>query len=382
VGVAVLSPCDTIHRWELRSNGGGVFLTALQAVRAALSRASIQGIIITRPENRFYCSGFTGSAGALLITPDTALLLTDFRYTQQAAIQAPDFTVVRTDANPMNTLSASISALSLPSIAFESDYSTVSWLVSLKERSPEVELIPTDSFVENVRAVKRPEEIEKLKVASRLADDCFSHILPFIKAGVRELDIALEMEFFMRKKGATALAFDVIAASGERSSMPHGRASEKVIETGDLLTLDFGAVVDGYCSDLTRTVVIGTPTVEQRKVYDTVKKAQGAAVEAIAPGLSCRAADGVARKIITDAGFGKYFGHGLGHGVGVVVHESPRLSPSAPAEAVLVAGNVTSIEPGIYMPGWGGVRIEDLLVVTDAGFQNLNRSTKELIEIG
>lgn len=353
---------------------------ALPRLRSAMDRLALRALIITRPENRFYLSGFTGSNGALLITPDQAVLVTDFRYTQQARAQAPTFSVKQA-ADLQDELALLISGYVSSAVGFESDHVTVAWLDKMRAKAPGAELVPVEGLVESVRAVKTADELEKIANACELVDRGFEFILGKIRAGVREVDIALELEFFLKRNGAERLAFDIIVASGQRSSLPHGRASAKVIEYGEFVTIDVGAVLDGYCSDMTRTVVVGQASPEQRSIYDLVLGAQLAALSEIRAGRLCREIDGVARDIITAAGHGEHFGHGLGHGLGVVVHELPRLSRVA-GETRLEPGNVVSVEPGVYIDGWGGVRIEDLVAVTEDGYRNFTASPKHLIQLG
>jgi len=362
-----------------KTNTGGVLLhTVLDRVRQALADTGLGGIIVARPENRFYLSGFTGSAGVLLITKSDAVLLTDFRYVEQARQQSPAFRAVQ--VTNLHDGLAEMFAGSGAELGFESDYVTVSWLDEFKQRGVAHRLVPAKGLVEKMRAVKTAGELNKIARACEIVDVGFGHILDSLRPGLREIDIALELEFFMRRHGAQALAFDMIVASGKRSAMPHGRASAKRIETGDFVTFDIGVVVDGYCSDMTRTVVVGKASTKQERVYDTVLKAQTAALECIRAGARCSEVDGVARRLIAEAGHAEHFGHGLGHGVGVAVHEQPRLSPVA-GDAVLEAGNVVSVEPGIYVDGWGGVRIEDLVAVTEDGLRNFTTSPKQLIQL-
>lgn len=232
-------------------------------------------------------------------------------------------------------------------------------------------------MISEQREIKDEEEIAKIRAAEKLGDEAFSYVLNFIKPGISELDVAFELEFFMRKNGASGLSFDTIAASGIRSAMPHGVASEKIIEKGDLLTLDFGCVLDGYCSDMTRTVAVGSIDSKGKEIYETVLAAQKAGLEYIAKGKVCSGADAAARKVITEAGYGKNFGHALGHSVGIEIHESPTLSPKC--DKILVPGNVVTVEPGIYIENFVGVRIEDLVLITDSGVENFTHSEKELI---
>lgn len=348
----------------------------LKGLRQALKGHQVDAFLITRPENRAYMCGFTGSAGALIITSDKALLVTDFRYIEQATAQASEFEVIKQGAVLTDTLRQALEGAGVRRLAFEKEYVSYADYERYRDKLG-VELVPVDGAVEKLRQVKDPEEVEAIRRAAAIGDKAFRHILDFLRPGLREDEVALELEFQMRKMDATGLAFDIIVASGPRSSLPHGRASERVIQQGDFVKMDFGCVVDGYCSDMTRTVVLGEPTEKQREIYDIVLEAQVTSLKAVRPGLTGREIDEVARKVIADRGYGDYFGHGLGHGVGRMVHEGPRVSVLG--EDPLVPGNVVTIEPGVYLPGWGGVRIEDLVIVTETGADVLTGSPKELI---
>lgn len=347
----------------------------LAALRSFLAAQELAGVVIAKPENRRYFSGFTGSSGVLLVTPDRARMLTDFRYIEQATREASDFAVVRHGSDLYETLSAEVSAAGGARIGFESDFTA--W--DAYRKLGEIVVQPVPVHLDKLRMVKDEAELAALRVAVRLADNAFSHILPFLKPGVSERDIALELEFFMRKMGAEKAAFDIIVASGRRSALPHGRASDKRIAAGELVTMDFGAVYEGYHSDITRTVVVGKADARQREVYGLVRAAQQAGLDAVAAGRTCREADGAARKVIAEAGYGDYFGHGLGHGLGLAIHEEPRLSPVC--DITLAANMTVTVEPGVYLPEWGGVRIEDTVVVTDTGVEILTASSKELLEL-
>ncbi|MDF2572698.1 MAG: ypdF [Sporomusa sp.] len=338
----------------------------------------LDGIVITKPENRQYFSGFTGSSGMLVISKQSPKLLTDFRYIEQAKQQAPLYEVVRHGTSIYESLSEAIKQLGLVRIGFESDF--VTWEVhqKLAYSLVGVELIPVK--LDALRMVKDQYELDVLTKAVEIADSAFNEVLKVLKPGLTELDIALELEYQMRKLGAEKTAFDTIIASGVRGALPHGKASSKIIEVGDFVTMDFGAVYQGYHSDMTRTVVIGKANDKQRTIYNIVLAAQLAGVKAVKAGKIGKEVDQVSRQIINDAGYGEYFGHGLGHGVGLFIHEEPRLSPAGDNE--LAEGMVVSVEPGIYLPGWGGVRIEDLVVVSAAGCTILTTSSKDLIEIG
>ncbi len=337
----------------------------------------VDALLISKPENRFYISGFRGSAGTVLITATQAYLLTDFRYIEQATNEAPAFEIVRTGQPEKDALKDLVTAQDIKRLGFERDYVTYAGYEGLKKRLEETQLVPVEDVVRKLRMVKDETEIEHMQAAANIAEAAFQEILPLIQVGRSEAEIALELEIAMRRRGAERLAFPIIAASGPRSSLPHGAPTDRVLQPGDFLTLDFGAVSGGYCSDMTRTVVLGEPSAKQKEIYDIVLKAQLEAQAAIKPGLKGGDIDKIARDIIADAGYGEYFGHGLGHGVGLQVHEGPRAGRAS--EDILEPGMVVTIEPGIYIPDFGGVRIEDMVLVTDSGHKNFNHSSKELL---
>lgn len=334
------------------------------------------GVLILSPYNMQYFSGFTGGEGALLITKDKRLLFTDSRYTEQAQGEAADFEVI--EWKGLNDLCHNVNELNLKGLAFEDNYMTALYLNRLKEKIG-AEFMGKGAEIDELRAVKEPWEIEKIAKAEEIGDKAFTHILGFIKEGITEREIAAELEYFMKKQGADKTSFDTISISGAKTSMPHGRPDNKKIEKGDFITLDFGCVYEGYCSDMTRTVVLGKASEKQKEIYDIVLKAQLEGLSAIKSGIKCAAADKAARDIIEKAGYGKYFGHSLGHGVGLLIHENPTLSPKS--EATLKDNMVVSCEPGIYIPEFGGVRIEDLVCVSGDKCRILSKSTKKLTEI-
>ena len=265
-------------------------------------------------------------------------------------------------------------------VAVENHRLTLAEFDNLKEKLPSVQFVTTSALqnaIEEIRIVKSDSEIEKIKAAQRIAEEAFDHILTFIKEGMTEKEISLELDFYMLSHGADALSFETIAVAGKNSSMPHGVPGEYRVQKGDFITMDYGAVVDGYHSDMTRTVCLGEPTDKMREVYDTVLKAQLEGLRVLCDGITGSEADAAAREIIEKAGYGKNFGHGLGHGVGVEIHEAPRLSPKAPH--TLKSGHVVTVEPGIYLPDEFGVRIEDMAVITENGHINLTSCPKELI---
>ncbi|GAX90897.1 M24 family metallopeptidase [Effusibacillus lacus] len=349
----------------------------LTRLREQIANQPVDGMLILKPENRRYISGFTGSAGYLLVTSSDAVLITDFRYTEQAREQAPHFRVVEHGSSAPEAIRSELTALGVKRLGFEKDYLTYSLYSIYKDKFEGVELEPTEGIVEKLRAVKDDQEIEWIRQAARIADDAFSHILAYLKPGARERDIALELEYFMRRKGAKSSSFDIIVASGVRSSFPHGVASDKLLERGDFVKMDFGALYEGYCSDITRTVVLGEPSDKQREIYNIVLEAQMYALEHIKPGMSGKEADALARDIIKEKGYGEHFGHSLGHGLGLYIHEEPRLSTLS--SDILQPGMVVTVEPGIYIPGMGGVRIEDDVAITETGLEILTASTKELV---
>ncbi|MGE5576866.1 MAG: M24 family metallopeptidase [Syntrophothermus sp.] len=348
----------------------------LGRIRDYLRFSGLDAVIITKPENFRYLSGFTGE-GLLLITAEKALLLTDFRYTQQALQQAPEFEIVRTGIPSVNTLADEVEKVGVKKAGFESEHVTVNVLLSWQEKLKGVSLEPLEGVVGKIRMVKDQEEQNTIRKAVEIADQAFKQILSRIIPGVTEREVALELEFIMKRAGAEKLGFDTIIASGPRAALPHGVASDRVIAAGDLVTLDFGCFYQGYTSDMTRTVVVGQATDRQREIYNVVLEAQSAGLRAVRAGLRGSEVDAVARQVIADAGYGEYFGHGLGHGVGLEIHEAPRLAQSD--DTLLAPGMVVTVEPGIYIPEWGGVRIEDMVVVTEDGCEVLTQSTKELI---
>lgn len=350
----------------------------LSRLRASLAAKGLTAAVVSRPENRAYLSGFTGSAGLLLVTEATAYLITDFRYVEQAKAQAPEFTVVK----PATTNFALVAELLCDAgphrIGYEGDFVTVDEFGIYRQFLTDHELIAATGLVEGLRMIKDEGEAAAMRRAAAVADEGFARILPLIKPGVTERDLALELEYQMKKLGAEALAFDIITASGVRSSLPHGRASAKRIEHGDLVTFDFGALVDGYCSDMTRTVGVGALSEKQREIYAIVLEAQLRGVAACRAGMTGKALDDVCRDYIKEQGYGEMFGHGTGHGVGRFIHEGPKVNPRGEAD-VLQTGMVVTVEPGIYLPGWGGVRIEDMVLVQENGCEVMTRTPKDLI---
>ena len=345
----------------------------------SILKTDCDAIIITSPENRRYFTGFNSSAGYLIITKKEAVFFTDSRYIEAATSKittCKSLLLKRID----DTIVPYLKELNIKNIYLETERLTVAELYSLKksfgfcnvEAKEEV-----DEVINNLRAIKTDYEVECIKKAQKIAEDAFSHILTFIKEGVTEKEIALELDFYMLSHGAEAVSFETIAVSGKNSSMPHGVPSDKKIEKGDFITMDFGAMYNGYHSDMTRTVIVGEPSEKQKEVYETVLKAQKASLAVLKNGVTGFDADKVGRDIIDAKGYKENFGHGTGHGVGVEIHESPNLSPFS--KATLQKGNVVTVEPGIYIPNEFGVRIEDMALITEDGFINLTNCEKELI---
>ena len=327
-------------------------------------------VFISGQANILYYSGFTSEDAFLIISHDKAVIITDSRYTIQAKIQSPDFELIDISCGITEILKQ------FPeNIWYEEDELTVGQFNQIVSENKN--FIPRQSEISFFRKFKDEYEINKIRQAEQIGDAAFSHILDYIKVGMTETEIALELEFFMRKQGASGLSFETIAASGVRSCMPHGTATDKKIENGDFLTLDFGCIFEGYCSDMTRTVAIGSVSEKQKEIYDTVLKAQTTALSEISVGKKCCDIDKTARNIIKDAGYGEYFGHGLGHSVGIMIHEAPTLSTRC--IELISEGNTLTVEPGIYIPDLFGVRIEDLVAVHNGKVENLTSSPKELI---
>ncbi len=350
--------------------------------RNVLKERKLDALLVSSEENRRYLSGFTGSAGYLFITQDDAALATDFRYYEQVEQQAPDFRLVRVTGGS-SWLPDVVAETGARRIGFESDDMTVAvhqqLIRTLKESSAlegkRVRLAPTTGITVELRALKEPNEMELLQRAIDISDQAIDRVAPTIKAGQTETEVAWQLELAMRELGAESISFDTIVGSGPNAALPHHRAGERVIQEGESIVIDMGAKYEGYCSDLTRTIVVGTPDEMFRRVYDTVLGAQLTAMATVQPGMTGAEADGLARKVIEDAGYGDNFGHGLGHGVGLAVHEHPRVGLRS--EDVLQEGMVFTIEPGIYLSGWGGVRIEDVVVLEKSGARPLSKAIKQ-----
>lgn len=349
----------------------------LLQLRKSMEALQLEAFLITNPYNRRYISGFTGSAGFVLVTAAKAYFLADFRYVTQAKEQAPAFEVVEHASKPMLTVKELLDGLGLNQVGFEQNDLTFAIYRSYEADLPGITVVPTSHVVEKLRMYKDEGELAIMQEACDLADKTFAHMTQFLRPGLTENEAALELEFFMRKHGASGTAFDTIIASGERSALPHGVASDRVLGNNEFVKMDFGAIYKGYCSDITRTVVLGQPSEKHKEIYNIVLEAQLACLAGLKPGMTGIEGDALARDVIKKAGYGDCFGHGTGHSLGLQVHENPRLSPAC--DVVFEPGMTVTVEPGIYLPGFGGVRIEDDVVFTETGIKILTKSTKELL---
>ena len=327
-----------------------------------------------------YLSGYSGSNGLILMSPDACVFLTDFRYKDQAKQQVTNMTVIVVERELFSSLAG------LPQVkkkrvklGFEAHHLSCKTYQTLRSLLPECLMVPTEKLVELLTVTKDNGEVAKIRKAVEITDRVFSEILDFIEPGVSELDVAAEIEYRMKRRGSSTPYYETIVASGKRSALPHGVASGKKIRKGEFVTLDFGAVYDGYTADLTRTVVVGKANRRQREIYNTVLKAQKLAISKARAGMQACYLDRLARELIKRAGYGKYFGHGLGHGIGLQIHDNPAVNPTN--QQPLEPGMVITIEPGIYIPDWGGVRIEDDVLITQKGCRVLNQAEKSLIEL-
>lgn len=351
-------------------------MSKLTQLKEHIQNLGLDGMIIAKLTNYRYLSGFTGSSAYLLVTARKNILLTDFRYVEQAIKEAPEFEVVMYRLPLTDTLRELIEKEKITRIGLEKETVTLGVYEEFTANIPGVSFIPAADPVQHLRRVKLPEELDKIRKAAEITDKGFLHILDFIRVGMTEREVALELEFFTKRLGSERNAFEFIVASGERGALPHGVASSKTLNKGDLVTLDIGCVYQGYHSDMTRTIMLGKPDHKQEAIYSQVLRAQEAVLQAIRPGMTGAQADAIARGIISEAGYGNEFGHGLGHGVGLDIHEGPRLAPQD--QSILEPGMVVTVEPGIYLPGWGGVRIEDLVVITREGCEIISKSPKQL----
>ena len=333
----------------------------------------IDGFLVSDLKNLNYLTGFDGEGFALIGVSGKNYLLTDSRYTEQAEKESPDYKIITDEPKKKNArilaLKKIIEKNKIKKIAFESNSLSYADFERYSDNFKSIRFLPTKNVIEQIRMIKDKEEIIKIKKAAQITTESLKDVFEIIEPGIRELDIASELAYTMRKKGAQKESFDIIVVSGERSSLIHGKPSEKKIVEGELIIIDVGANYHNYNSDITRTIIMGRESQKQKEIFSIVLEAQKAALDFLKPGVKCKEVDSVARDIITKKGYGKYFGHGLGHGVGLDIHELPRVSFSD--DTVLLPGMVITIEPGIYLPEVGGVRIEDSVLITEEGYEIL-----------
>lgn len=351
-------------------------MVKLAKLRQALIDNNLDGLLISNEFNRRYMTNFTGTSGVAIVSQTDAVFITDFRYTEQAAVQVKDFRIVQHTKTIFEEVADQTAKMGIKMLGFEKESVTYG-IYELIKKLVKDELVPVTGLVEKIRLIKTEQEINIIKAACEIADNAFTHILGFIEPGKTELEVSNELEFFMRKQGAASSSFDTIVASGLRSALPHGVATDKIIEKGDFVTLDFGALYNGYISDITRTIAVGQPSEKLVEMYYTVLESQALALEKVGPGMTGIEADAVARDYLKSKGYGEAFGHSTGHGIGLEVHEGPGLSFRS--KTVLEPNMVVTIEPGVYIPGVGGVRIEDDIIITQTGNELITHSKKDLI---
>ncbi|GEL03751.1 M24 family metallopeptidase [Rummeliibacillus stabekisii] len=342
----------------------------------ALNSQNLDGLLITNNYNLRYMTGFTGTSGVAVVSQKEAVFITDFRYTEQASKQITGYRIVEHKGTIIEEIAAIVKELGIKSLGFEKDVVSYSMYEAYSKVIP-ADLVGVTDLIEIIRLVKTEDELKTIKAACQIADETFEHIIQFIKPGKTELEVSNELEFYMRKLGATSSSFDTIVASGVRSALPHGVATDKIIEKGDFVTLDYGALYNGYISDMTRTVAVGEPSEQLKEIYQIVLEAELLGLEKFKPGMTGKEADAICRDYIKEHGYGDAFGHSTGHGIGLEVHEGPGLSFRS--NITLEPGMVVTCEPGIYLPGVGGVRIEDDTLITETGNEKLTHAPKELI---
>lgn len=350
-------------------------------IRKFMEQCGADAVLITDPMNMRYFSGFKGGEGAVYLSKNRQVLITDSRYTE-AASKESDFELIEEGGGRKRyqILETLLKEDGAESVAYEDLSMRCSELFDFQEKLPHIkEWVRLGDKADACRMIKTQEEIEKMAKAASIADEALEKLLGELEIGMTEKECTARLEYLMKKLGADGTSFDTIFASGIHSSMPHAVPTDKKLEKGDFVTIDFGCKVDGYCSDMTRTVVMGKANARQREIYYTVLEANEKALDALKAGVIGKDIDAIARKVIADAGYSEYFGHGLGHSVGLYIHEEPRLSPAE--NRAIEAGMIETVEPGIYIPGWGGVRIEDMVVVTETGFEFLCHAPKALIEL-
>ncbi|HEX2949708.1 MAG TPA: aminopeptidase P family protein [Armatimonadota bacterium] len=351
-------------------------LSRIERLRLRMTEHGVTILLVTKWEHVLYLSGFSGSSGALIVSADHAFLVSDFRYVLQADQEAPDWTFIQAEHSLFMTIAETLASLTPTAVAFEPDSLSVTHYQQLVDESRKASytLQAAPGLIESLRLTKEPEELACIREAVRITDEAYHHLTRLAKPGVTEEDLALEAEWYMRRHGAEGVAFSLIVAAGEHSALPHAQPGPRALQPGDLVVVDMGARYAHYCADMTRTFAVAETTPIAREIYHICALAQRAGVQNIKPGMSGHQADTIVRDIIERAEYGEYFGHGTGHGVGLEIHESPRISRHT--DAILPTGAVVTVEPGIYLPDVGGVRIEDLTVLTDGGLEILTQAAK------
>jgi Xaa-Pro aminopeptidase len=348
----------------------------ISAARGCLERVGADLLLVSNLSNIRYLTGFAGSEALLVLSPNDGWFLTDSRYTSQASTEVTGANVVEFSVR-LESLARVLQEAGAAKVAFEAGYTSVTVYQELCRKLPGIEFVPADAELTAIRAVKDAGELEILERVAGIASQALLEIAGELRPGMLESEVAWALEVAMRNRGAEGKSFDFIVASGERGALPHGKASDKRIAAGELVTIDYGALYRGYCSDETVTLCLGEPDSRQREVYETVRAAQEIAIEGVRPGMSFRDLDAMARDYIAAKGYGQYFGHGLGHGIGLDVHEYPTVSPRS--AAIVEEGMVFTVEPGIYIPGWGGVRIEDSVVAEHDRCRRITQVPKTLM---
>ena len=353
----------------------------LRKLRTAIAEKRLDALLLTQTENLRYLSGFTGSSGWLLISGQNAILATDFRYVEQAKGESPDFEIIQTKQDLRDWLPGLVSDLGWHKLGFEANFTSYECYHKLSEaietKQVNLKLVPTTGIVEQLRSIKEPEELKFITKAVELVDVAFEQAKSIIRPGITEKEAAWEIEKFLRQEGSEGMPFEIIVASGPNSALPHAQPTEKIICSDEPVLIDMGARISGYCSDFSRTLFLGETDKSLQGIYNIVLKAQTTAIEGIESGMDASQADQLARSVVEQAGYGDAFGHNLGHGVGLAVHEFPTLGPSSSDS--LANGMVFTIEPGIYLAGQGGVRIEDMVVLENGKAKVLSKAKRDLL---
>lgn len=348
----------------------------LKTLRKALAKKDLESLLVTDILNVRYLTSFTGSFGIVIATQNEAVFITDSRYTDQASEETEGFSLELLKDGTNETIARIAKKLRIRQLGIEEHSVTYGEWIKLCDALPDAEIVTAGNPISLQRMIKDSGEIKNIRKAAQITDAGCEHIIPLVKPGVTERELAIELESFMKSKGAEKESFDSIIASGPRSALVHGRASDRMIKPGDLVLFDFGARYNGYHADISRTIAVGKPTARQQKIYDIVLEAQKRAIDAVKPGVTGGAIDEIARDYIKSRGYEKKFGHGLGHGIGLDIHDDKVLSRKS--ETLLKPGMVFTVEPGIYITGWGGIRIEDDVLVTKTGCEVITKSTKTL----